>query len=230
MPVRVASAAESAALDTAAIEAGTPSRALMRVAGANAASVIAHRCAGRLRDGVTIYTGPGNNGGDGWVVARSLASAGVSVHVCETTPPKSADAIAEREAAISCVTLGEPPASGIIVDALLGTGARGALQGPIGEAVRQINAHRDRGAYIVALDVPTGLDATTGAHDENIAERVVADLTITFGTCKRGHLIARDLCGEIIVVDIGLDPNTDSRLPTLVDAHWVQSHLPPIPF
>jgi len=226
VPIRVASAAESAALDTTAIDAGIPSRALMRVAGANAASVIAHRYAGRLRDGVTIYTGPGNNGGDGWVVARSLASAGIDVHVCEIVSAKSMDAVAEREAAIAHVTLGEPPASGVVIDALLGTGARGALQGPIAEAVKRINAQHDRGAYVVALDVPTGLDATTGAHDASI----VADLTITFGTCKRGHLVSRDVCGEIVVVDIGIAPTVGDTLPTLVDAQWVAAHLPRIPF
>ena len=247
--VRVASAPESAALDQSAIAAGTPSRALMRVAGVNAATVIAQRCGDRLRQGVTVYTGPGNNGGDGWVVARSLAAAGIAVHVCEVIPAKTADAIAERDAALPIVHLGDHKASGVIIDALLGTGAEGALRGAIADAAQRINVQRARGAYVVALDVPTGLSATTGSHENSI----LADLTITFGTCKRGHLIARDVCGSIVVVDIGLDvANTTGRtansvatgngatpkggsandihLPILVDASWVGSHLPRIPF
>ena len=205
----------------------------MRVAGANAATVITQRCGERLRHGVTVYTGPGNNGGDGWVVARSLAAAGIQVHVREVASAKSPDAVAERDAAIGSVTLGEPPASGIIIDALLGTGSQGTPRGAIADAVQRINAQRKCGAYVIALDVPSGLDASTGTHEECI----VADLTITFGTCKRGHLIARDVCGEIVIVDIGLTPSPSAgntqetdRLPMLLDSTWVEAHVPAIPF
>src|ERR1700722_16883527 len=77
--VRVASAAESAACDQAAIAAGIPSRALMRVAGTVAASEIARRFGAVLSRGVSVYAGPGNNGGDAWVVADALAASGVWV-------------------------------------------------------------------------------------------------------------------------------------------------------
>ncbi len=73
MPVRVASGQEAAALDAEAIANSIPSRALMRVAASNAAAIIASRCADRLYNGITIYTGPGNNGGDGWCLARAFA-------------------------------------------------------------------------------------------------------------------------------------------------------------
>lgn len=199
----------------------------MRVAGANAAAVIAGRYP-ELSRGVLVYTGPGNNGGDGWVVARSLAAAGVCVHVCDVVPPSSPDAVAERAAALPLVTQGEPPAAAVVVDALLGTGASGAPRGALGDAVRRINERRARGESVVALDVPTGLDATTGAH----TECVVADLTITFATCKRGLLVARDVCGGIVVVDIGLGGEVETPLaplPRLVDAPYVAANVPAIP-
>ena len=106
MPAWVVSARESAERDRAAIERGTPSRVLMQRAGAAAAEVISRRYPERLRGGAVVFTGPGNNGGDGWVVARTLARSGVAVTVIEAakaTPAKSPDAVAEREAAIGSV-------------------------------------------------------------------------------------------------------------------------------
>jgi NAD(P)H-hydrate epimerase len=223
MPVRVASAAESSALDRAAIAGGIPSRALMRVAAANAATVIAARCADRLAHGVTVFTGPGNNGGDGWAVAGALAAAGVRVSVEEAAEARSEDAGAERAAALPRVERHGAP-GGVVIDALLGTGSTGDPRDAIADAVHTIAARRDDGAFVVALDVPTGLDSTTGARATSC---VVADLTITFGTAKRGVLVSRATCGEVVVVDIGL-PADDAALPRLVDATFVRDRVPPI--
>jgi NAD(P)H-hydrate epimerase len=225
-PVRVASAAEAAALDAATIASGVPSGALMRVAGTQAAAIIAARYGDRLGNGVTVYTGSGNNGGDGWVVAAALARAGVPVSVSEVADAHSLDAVAERTVALGLVALNDSPGGGIVIDALLGTGATGAPRGVIAEAVAKINARRAHGDIIVALDLPTGVDATTGVH----APCVRADLTITFGTCKRGHLLARDACGTIAVVDIGLSPDAGTALPVLADHDWVAEQIPAIAF
>ena len=223
MSVRVTSAAESSALDAAAIAGGIPSRALMRVAAANAATVIAARFGAELARGVQIYTGAGNNGGDGWSVAAALAATGVPVAVREVIEARTADARAEREAALARVTRGTVDAA-IVIDALLGTGSRGAPEGAVADGVRAIAAARDRGAIVVALDIPTGLDAATGARAEPC---VTADLTITFGTVKRGALVCRAASGEIVVVDIGL-PHVPGPHPTLVDASYVRAHVPEI--
>lgn len=223
MSVRVTSAAESSALDAAAISSGIPSRALMRVAAANAATVIASRYREQLARGVQVYTGAGNNGGDGWVVAAALAAAGAPVNVCEAIEARTADALAEREAALARVSRGEAPA-GIVIDALLGTGSRGAPEGGVANAVRAINAARTRGSTVVALDIPTGLDATSGATADPC---VAADLTVTFGTVKRGTLVSRAVCGQIAVVDIGL-PHVPGPHPLLIDAAYVRSHVPVI--
>src|SRR5438046_6472629 len=123
MPVWVVGAKESAERDRAAIERGIPSRLLMERAGAAAAREIEQRYVERLRQGATVFTGPGNNGGDGWVVAGSLAHSGVEVTVIEVGQAKSADAIAQREAAIQSVKVAEVTGdhTPVIVDALLGT-------------------------------------------------------------------------------------------------------------
>jgi NAD(P)H-hydrate epimerase len=223
MTVHVSSAAESAAADASAITLGIPSRALMRVAASNAATVIASRYAATCAEGVVVFTGPGNNGGDGWCVARALAVAGVRVSVREAVDAKSADAIAERDAARASVGEYDGHGCGVVVDALLGTGSSGTPRGAIADAVREMMALRASGAVIVALDVPTGLDATSGDHDGSAR----ADLTISFGSCKRGTLAARGVCGELVVLDIGL-PRESSKLPILVDETYVRAHTPDI--
>jgi NAD(P)H-hydrate epimerase len=203
--VPVTSAAESAARDRAAIGAGVPSRALMRAAGMAAAAEIVRRFAGRglRRRGVAVFAGPGNNGGDAWVVAGALAAGGIPVRMIQVGRPGTPDAIAERAAWMNApgvamsVTTG---AEALAIDGLLGTGASGAPRGAIADAVARIALMRDSGVPVVALDVPTGVDATTG----DAAGAVVADVTLTFGTMKRGLLVARGHAGMIVVLDIGL--------------------------
>src|SRR4051812_47760649 len=179
MPVWVVSASESAERDRAAIESGTPSRVLMERAGTAAAREIERRYAERLRSGAVVFAGPGNNGGDGWVVASRLARSGVDVCVIDFAGPKlkSPESIAFRNEAIDSVRTVDaaPEDAGIVVDALLGTGSEGVPRGKIGEGITSINALHSRGARVAALDVPSGLDATTGAH----SACVVADLTIS---------------------------------------------------
>ena len=226
MTVRVTTAAGSADRDRDTIAAGVPSRALMQRAGAAAAGEIARRLPGPLARGVTVFAGGGNNGGDGWVVARALAAAGIPVGVVAVGEPRTDDARAERELARPHVeTAAMPAAPGVVVDALLGTGSSGAPRGDVAGAIATIAALRARGAAVVALDVPSGVDATSGAAEGAVA----ADLTITFGTLKRGLLVARGEAGEIVVVDIGLrDPGPGDADPRLVDARQVRGMLPRI--
>ena len=225
--VRVVSAAEAGTRDRAAIDAGIPSRALMQRAGAAAAAEIAARYGGRLAAGVHIFAGPGNNGGDAWVVAGALAAVGIPVRVTQAGDARSDDARAEREhAAPFGEQGGEAGGEGVVVDGLLGTGSSGAPRGEIAAAVARIAARRASGAAVVALDVPSGVDATTGAD----AEAVTADLTLTFGTMKRGLLVARGRAGRIVVLDIGLGSHAarDDGAPLLGDDAWVGARIPPI--
>ncbi len=225
--VRVVSAAESAARDRAAIGAGVPSRALMRAAGMAAATVIVRQWPHRLAHGVAVYAGPGNNGGDAWVTAAALAAAGVPVRVAAAGPTRTDDAAAERAAADPLLTNGPPQHDeAIVVDGLLGTGSTGAPRGAIAEAIGAIRAARARGARVASLDIPSGVDATSGASDGSVH----ADLTITFGALKRGLTIARGACGRIVVVDIGLGAHAElaDGAPLLIDGAFVRAHVPPI--
>lgn len=227
MTVRVVTGEGAAARDAAAIDAGIASRRLMHHAGAAAAEVMLRRLGDALGGGVLVLTGPGNNGGDGWVVARELAERGIPVRVHEVVESRTGDAFDARAATIGRVALGAGDGSEVVVvDALLGTGARGTPTRALADAVRTIHERREAGAVVVALDIPTGVDATRGAG--KLA--VTADLTISFGTVKRGHLLARGACGAIVVVDIGLGEHaigTDGA-PPLVDESWVADTIPPI--
>lgn len=226
--MRVVSAAESAARDRAAIAAGIPSRALMRVAGTATAGEIARRFGALLSRGVAIYAGPGNNGGDAWVVAAALAAVGVPVRVTAVGETRTPDAIAERAAAEPLIGSGTsaPGSEAIVVDGLLGTGATGAPRGVVADAIARIAESRRQGAVVVALDVPSGVDATTGSAEGAVR----ADLTVTFGTLKRGLAIARGHAGAIAVLDIGLGIHADGddRTPSLVDAMFVGERVPRI--
>jgi len=233
--VAVVDAAGAMACDHAAIASGIPSRALMQRAGAAVASELVLRFGDIVERGIVVATGPGNNGGDGWVVAHALHAAGARVRVVECVAPRTPDAIAERDVAIAAgvvVTndLESILAGGedVVIDALLGTGfsADGELRGEIAVAVDRVCELAKRGASIVALDVPTGLDASTGQQ----VGALRATLTITFGTVKRGQLIARGVCGEIVVVDIGLGAHARGAASAmqLASATWFSESLPRI--
>ena len=235
-PVAVVDAAGASACDRAAIDAGIPSRALMQRAGAAAAAELVRRGGDHLAGGVVVATGPGNNGGDGWVVAHALHAVGVRVRVVECARALTRDAVAEREVALAA---GVPATEGpedllregelVAVDALLGTGlsARSPLRGAIARAVELLAERHARGARLVALDVPTGLDASTGADVGHLR----CALTVSFGTVKRGQLVSRGACGEIVVVDIGLGAHAreaGERM-SLASATWFAESLPRIP-
>jgi hydroxyethylthiazole kinase-like uncharacterized protein yjeF len=230
MPARLATASETVACERATISAGTSSQELMESAGRAAADEIIRRFAPVLPRGAAVFTGPGNNGGDGWVVARCLAESGFPVTVIEAASAKTDEAReAEGAAGIPAEEIqgDAPPVSepAIVVDALLGTGSTGAPRDTIAAAIEIINRSRADGATVVALDLPSGLDATTGAHELCVE----ADLTLTFGVLKRGQLLAREVCGEIVALDIGLRAPPLDALPLVVDRAWVAPRIPAIP-
>ncbi|HEY8166841.1 MAG TPA: NAD(P)H-hydrate dehydratase [Gemmatimonadaceae bacterium] len=230
MVVRVVTAADAAECERATIEAGTPAIELMERAGKAAATEIL-ACATDA-DMVSVITGPGNNGGDGWVVARELALAGLLVRVIESAPPKTQEALEARERALKPggsrrIDLADSLADEqIVVDALLGTGSKGSPRGRIRELVTAINDAGDNGAQVFALDLPTGVDADLGANGQSVR----ATHTVTFGLMKRGALLSRDRCGSIAVLDIGLQGEAVADLPMLIDGAWAHERVPPIRF
>ena len=228
-PLEVLSGPEAAALDARTIAAGVPPRALMQRAAAAVAGEITRRY-GRLARarGVAVHAGTGNNGGDAWAVAGMLARVGIPVRVAALGEPRTPEAAAERDAARALLPPDPPSgAEGVVVDGVLGIGAAGALRGAAAAAVDAIVAARGRGARVVAIDLPSGVDASTGATP---GRAVVADVTVTFGAVKRGLLVARGHAGLVRVVDVGFELPRDPATPRLVTPDWVRATLPPIAF
>ncbi|MFB2532914.1 NAD(P)H-hydrate dehydratase [Paracoccus sp. p4-l81] len=174
-----------------------------------------------LRSRAVVLCGPGNNGGDGYVVARLLANRGWDVQVYALGDPARLPADArtnhDRWRAIGPVTPLIPDRAffqcDVLVDALFGTGGRGMLTGldgllmAIEEAAGNIFCGPNSPGidHIVAVDVPSWLDADTGQARNDYCP-VVSDLTVTFHTAKPGHYLAEgpELCGDLAVVELGL--------------------------
>ena len=231
--IPVYSAQRVRALDTAVIEqVGVPGRQLMELAGRDAAQAIHTRWPAAR---VGVFCGPGNNGGDGYVVARWLHLWGHEVRIWAPRRPTSADARANQALCVAMgLSAGAAPAPGeldVVVDALLGTGQRKAPRGAIAEGVAMVRELGQAGAAVVALDLPTGVCADTG---QALGEPVQASLTVTFGMWKPGLLCAPGalLCGEVLVVDIGLalaalaEPTHETPDAWLLTQADVQAWLP----
>jgi NAD(P)H-hydrate epimerase len=222
-PIPVLSASEAAAWDSQArTQYRIPSRVLMETAGRAVAQVLLSEFRGAASGGVLIAAGAGNNGGDGWVIARALHAAAIPVSVV-AVDPKTDDAIDNRALArldgVRELGREEPwPQAAVAVDALLGTGAVGPAKGEVLALAERLAAH---GAPILAVDGPTGLDLTSGeAHGP-----IRAQITVTFGGPRRGHLLAREWCGKIVIADIGFPP-PDAAWPILVTDAWAAERLP----
>ncbi len=234
------------ALDRRAIEElGVPGPTLMENAGRGAAAAIRAFLAGRGRPvrglAVVVVCGKGNNGGDGFVVARVLAGWGARVRVFllaraeDVKGDAAAKLAALRRARLRPVEVTEPaqlaglaaalrPAA-LVVDALLGTGVSGPATGLVAEAIACVNAS---GVPVAALDLPSGLSADSGAGPGPV---VRAALTTTFAGLKRGLLLApgRGLAGEVRVVPIGIPADEAERAASvfLLEAADVAREIPP---
>lgn len=193
---------EMAEADRLAVTAGVPSLVLMENAGRAVTEAVVMRYP---RQPVLVLAGPGNNGGDGYVVARQLSEAGWPVRVLSA----AGDRALKGDAAVNAgrwdgeTQVATPEAIGggeLIVDALLGAGLDRDVIGPMRDLIEAIN---HAGAPVIAVDVPSGLD---GASGQARGVAVAADLTVTFFRKKPGHVLmpGRQLCGELVLADIGI--------------------------
>ncbi len=180
-----------------------PSRVLMENAGRGCAEII-HRQ--RLGSKVVVVCGDGNNGGDGFVIARWLHKFGYEV-VLLLIGEQSRFSPETAENWKACCKLGLPflndtdsiSECDLVVDALFGIGFTGALAGRAKAIVEQINASKAR---VVAIDIPSGLDADNGQAESC----VVADITLSMAAAKLGHFLGQGkrVCGQLLIVPIGL--------------------------
>jgi ADP-dependent NAD(P)H-hydrate dehydratase / NAD(P)H-hydrate epimerase len=228
MMLPVLSPDQSGDWDRKAEQAGIALPTLMDAAGRAACHVTAARFPERLRAGVLVAAGPGNNGGDGWVMARALHRIDVPVFVAPVAGTLSAlnrqvSTLARSEGVRVVEPEGPWPSIGLVIDALLGTGAHGALRPPIATLVERL---ADLAVPVVAVDGPTGVDLGTGVTHR---PALTAQLSITFGGLRRGHLLGREECGDVVVVDIG-HPPPESSWPRLVTdpdaAAWMRPLSP----
>jgi ADP-dependent NAD(P)H-hydrate dehydratase / NAD(P)H-hydrate epimerase len=239
----VFTAEEMRRLDQRAItDLGIPGTSLMENAGRGAAEAIVAALAtlGAPRRGarVVIVCGKGGNGGDGFVVARWLKRHGArpTVLLMHASADIGGDAgrmleelrrsgIRPRPFAGDRASAAELARAHLIVDALLGTGSRGAAEGAIARAIELINAS---GRPVVALDIPSGLSANTGAHSGAV---VRAAMTLTFAGLKRGLVTSpgAELAGRVAVIPIGVSDHEVARGVTtfLVEPSDVAPHFPP---
>jgi NAD(P)H-hydrate epimerase len=183
----------------AQVEFGIPAETLMERAGKAVADAVS-------RGPVVVLCGKGNNGGDGFVAARHLAERGLDVRVYAVAEPDPSTPAGRHRArlAIPVRPLGEFDGSGarVVVDALFGTGLRRPVEGEIAVVIRALNA---LDVEVVAVDIPSGLDADTG-RPQGVA--VKATLTVTMGLPKIGFKSkgAERFTGRVIVADIGYPP------------------------
>jgi hydroxyethylthiazole kinase-like uncharacterized protein yjeF len=213
----VVTAEEMRQMDRRTIEdLGIPGAVLMENAGRGAICALWHRFPDLGSRRVAVVCGRGNNGGDGFVIARYLASRGGDVHVylAASRGQVTGDARIPMEVlgrmGVPIREVGTEDALapsdipwdsyGLIVDAILGTGIRSEVEGLFRELIEAMNRSQ---VPILAVDIPSGLSADTGRP---LGVAVEATLTVTFGLPKLGHFLypGRRLCGELWVVDIGI--------------------------
>lgn len=195
---QILTVAETAQADKAAIAAGAPGTVLMERAGTAVADAI---CARFRPQPVIVACGPGNNGGDGYVVAQVLKARGWPVQVRALAEPTTDDAKTARSRWDGPVAPLEAEFNGaLVVDALFGAGLARPLDGVAAAAAKKMAEISDR---VIAVDIPSGVPGDTG---KPIGQAASARLTVTFHARKPAHVLepGRGRCGEIVVADIGL--------------------------
>lgn len=197
-----------AAADARTIDAGTPGRELMDRAGRAVARAAIRVAGGRYGRRVVVVCGKGNNGGDGFVVARVLAREGLRVRCFFVGDPAEVggDAAWHRDAFVSTGGRVDPftgalPAADVSIDAIFGTGFKGKAEGPPAEAINALNEHP---APTIAIDIPSGVDGATGAVS---GPAVRAQTTVAMGAQKLGSATGAgaEHAGDVDVADIGIE-------------------------
>ncbi len=240
--MRLISADEMQAIDRRAINVlGVPGVVLMENAGRAATEIFCREFSGCFSGSVLVLAGKGNNGGDGYVMARLLAEQGWRVQTLVLGQAEDIQGDAAVMLAIqlklelptvfatdacslrSSFAAAEPL---VVIDALLGTGLKSTVAGLYAEAIEMINSS---GVPVFSVDIPSGVDGSSGRICGNAVQ---ADLTVTFDHAKIGHgsFPGAGCCGDLEVVDIGIPrfgrPEPASKV-LLVDPDAARDWLPP---
>lgn len=201
---------EMARADRLAIQSGISGQQLMQNAGQAVADVIQERSEKRP---VAVLCGPGNNGGDGFVVASLLKDAGWPVRLAmlgdiNALPEDAAFFARKWSGATEPLSLSILEGNPLVIDALFGAGLCRPLTGPVLEMVQTINA---RDMNVVAIDLPSGLNGSSG---QILGDAINATVTVSFFRAKPGHFLypGRGKCGQLIIRDIGIPDSVLSEI------------------
>ncbi len=198
----VLTVSEMRAAEQALIDAGTDVHQLMQIAGRGAAEWVWRMAAGRP---VTVLCGPGNNGGDGYVIAETLRARGLAVRVVAPMAPKTEAAQRARGGYVGDVATDFDGISGhVFVDCLFGSGLCREISADLAEPLSQLaEGHH----YRIAIDLPSGIDSDQGTL---LGPEIDYHLTVALGAWKRAHFLmpAASQVGALRFVDIGVDQST----------------------
>ncbi|MBC8017019.1 MAG: NAD(P)H-hydrate dehydratase [Verrucomicrobia bacterium] len=205
-------------------EFGIPGLQLMENAGRSCAEEIIRHFGHTGHKRAVILAGKGNNGGDGYVIARHLSQQGWNVRVCilgerdqvggdaginlEQLPP-AMTTFCRQEGELSTLLHEEIRLADVLVDAILGTGLSSDVSGLYLEAVELVNSS---GIPVVAVDIPSGIHGTTGRV---LGSAIRADITVTFAIAKLGHVLypGAEFTGRLVVADIGIPTAVMEKAP-----------------
>jgi len=241
--MKIVTADQMKQIDLECDRSGIPTSVLMENAGKAVAGEVRRIMGDTERQHILMLIGPGNNGGDGLVAARYLSDWGVRINLFlfGQRSPDDPNLKLVRERDINFVEVAKKEdlkgldeklsSATVVVDALFGTGKKRALGDVFAQALRQVNSAKEKrpDIRIVALDLPSGLNADSGAVDPDCP---FADNTITLGFPKPGLFNPPGLerAGKICVVDIGIPSHLAEHIDIeLITPDWVRSILPKRP-
>ena len=240
--MKIVTVEQMGALESASARNGVSVDTLMENAGLGVAFQATQLLESPRGTRVLVLVGPGNNGGDGLVAARHLHQWGARVQVYLCASRKSPDPKLElaEERGIPATSADDDPsftllqghlaATSLVIDAILGTGTARPIEGRLKEVLRSVGqARKERRLPLLAVDLPTGLDAESGAVDPAC---LGADVTVTLGHPKVGHYTfpGASVTGRLEIVDIGIPPGLDADVPLeLITPELVRSLLPQRP-
>jgi len=242
MIMKVVTAEQMREIDRQAAGIGLTTDILMENAGRAVADAIKEIIASVVGKHILVIVGPGNNGGDGLVAGRHLVDSGaeVSIYLCTGRPEGDKNLALAQQHGIIMIQADQDRdftrfdsllvSSDVVIDAIFGTGRSRALDGVFKQVLARVAATKKKiHKLVIAVDMPSGLDADTGAVDPDCP---TVDATVTLGYPKPGlfSFPGAERAGRIIIADIGLPPSMGENIPTeLITEDWVKSILPARP-
>ncbi len=240
--MKILTAEQMRQMDQECIQLGTPASVLMENAGKAVAGETRQALGALETQHILCLIGPGNNGGDGLVAARYLHDWGarVSLYLCSQRPPDDVNLGLARERGITCLETAKDKnlegfdgllgSSACVIDALLGTGRMRPLEGVFRQVLERVGkVKKDRNLYVVAVDLPSGLDADSGAVDPACLH---ADMTVTMAFPKLGlfGFPGAERVGKLRIADIGIPESLAASVMTeLITSERARAVLPERP-